>query len=658
MNDHDRLGKLLLAMCALSLMLLGVIVFGPAVAGGPTGTIASSGRAAGGGLAPFIAPGGSIATACDGVDTCTTGAITNVETGDTLVVVVTEYTTSAGAPSSIEEVTHGGNNALTLLGSTPCIAGSGHGVTAIFGLADVQAQASVTFTVTYHAAEYYTIHALDVQGAAASPFETAGAGVCSTAAGGTATATATTTVANDLVILGAEVRASTAIAATGGDALVTDASTTGAELDSGAMLDESDVSTGSISLSATFTSASWSAIAVGLKPSFPLTAGVVSPSTASIDAGQSIELTTTAATGGTSPIAYQWYNATSSAACSSGTLIGGATGQSFTTPALLAGTDQYCVWATDSSLPTSQVAYSNVATITVDPALTVSITPAASSIDEGQNVSLTAHPSGGTGADTYAWYAGSSCSGPVVSTAHVYTSPALIARTSYCAAATDSAYSPSTATATATVTVSASPLAVSITPSAPSVASGKMVQLTAHASGGTGADSYAWYSGATCSGPVLATSQVYTTSALTAIATYCVAATDSAFTPVTATAHAMVTVTTASSSSSTLPPYLYAAIGGVLAVLAALLLLAFLARRGRKVTFTETGLPTNTEWSLTFAGMIQKSTGSSITFNAKRGKHGYVVQKLAGYAANPPAGTLEMGKDPPELRITFTAQSP
>ena len=833
MNPRPQPRKLLPAICVGMLLTLTLVLVLPALTG-DTPAVRLPTSAPGAGEKPFVSQGGNTATACDDTATCTTGALTNVGAGDTLVVIVTEYTTSAGAPSTVEEVTTGGDNGLTLLGSTPCIAGSGHGVTAIYGLADVAAQASVTFTVTYPAAEYFTIHALDVQGAAASPFETAGTGVCSTAAGTTGTATVTTTVPDDLVILGVEVRASTALAASGGDNLVNDASTTGAELDSGAMLDEIDPTTGSISLSATFSSASWSAIAVALKTA-PLVSGTVSPSTSSLDAGQTIELTSTDATGGTPPITYQWYAATSNTTCSSGSEIDGATGLTYSPPALTEGTYFYCVWATDSSTPTEQVVYSNVAFIAVNPPLSVAITPVAPSIDSGQAVSLTANPTGGTGADSfawflgdscsgatlgiaqayttpdlsadttycvtatdsssvpatanatdtvvvsgsslavtitpvdpsiesgqtatltshptggtgaysYAWYSGDACSGAVLGTAQafttpaltadatycvgvtdssyepvtatatdtvsvvatplsvtitpdaplidtgqtveltavpsggvgadsyawysgntcggtalattkVYTTPALTVTTEYCVAATDSASTPATATATAIVTVSSAALSVTITPTAPSVDSGNTIQLTAHASGGTGADTYAWYSGASCSGTVLASTQVLTTPALTSATSFCVEATDSALTPATATATATVKVTSGSIPATTPPSYLFPVVGAVVAALVALLLLALVTRRGRRMTFTQSGLPPETEWSLSFAGMAQRSAGPSITFSAKKGTHAFTIQEVAGYAAAPASGTVEVGKDPATVKVTFTVRT-
>ncbi len=539
-----------LLFAVVALLLLCVVATVAEIA--PRNSSLSSPSSGSGLSADAINLGNAVSTSCHGVATCTTPALTGVGVGDTLVVIVTEHTTTAGNPSSVVEVTSGGNNPLTLLGSSGCTV-LGHGVVAIYGLANVSAQASVTFTVNYAGDEYYTIHALDVQGTAASPFETAGPPVCSAAAGTTATANVTATVPNDLVILGVEVRADEEISATGGDSVVTLQEIGGDDSDSGSMLDESDAATGLISLSATFGSAQWAAQAIALKPSSALsglTPGIVSPAAATIDASQTVGLTSTAASGGSGHYAYQWL--TGASTCSSGTAISGATGLTYTTPALSVGTDYYCVEVTDTS--THDVAYTNVATITVDPALAVTITPAAPSIDPGQNITLTANPTGGTGEDSYAWYAGATCSGTGLGTNQSYTTPALSADTTYCVAATDSAYQPATATATDTVTVSSASLSVSISPYAPSIDSGQTVTLTANPSGGTGADRYAWYAGPTCSGTVLATVQSYDTGTLTASTTYCVAATDSAYQPARATATDTVTVSADPLSVTITPP--------------------------------------------------------------------------------------------------------
>ncbi len=567
-------------------LTVGLVIFSAAVVSlDPFGAAPSrSPFAPVGGLAPdAISLGNATSISCLGVTTCTTPGLAGVQSGDTLVVIVTEHTTTAGNPSSVDEVTSGGDVALPLLGSSGCTV-LGHGVVAVYGLANVTAQASVNFTVTYAGAEYYTIHALDVEGAAASPFETAGAPVCSTAAGTVASASVTTTVDNDLVILGVEVRGDEAIAGSGGDSVVTLQEIAGASSDSGSMLEESDPTTGSITLNATFASAEWAALAVALRPSPVLVAGVVSPAAVAIDASQKVDLTSTAATGGSGSYTYQWYNGSST--CRSGTLIPGATGLAYTTPALPVGTGYYCVWATDTS--SHDEAYSNVAIVTVNPALAVVIHPSDPSVDSGQTITLTAEPSGGTGADSYAWYAGATCSGGALATTQAYTTSVLTAGATYCVAVTDSAYEPVTATATDSVSVSASPLGVTITPPSPSLRSGLTITLTAKPSGGTGADSYAWYAGATCSGTVLATTQAYTTAALAANSTYCVAVTDSAYEPATATANTTVTVVSSTPSSHSASPSgltsteEYEIGAGLAAVILALLLLLLLARRRKK----------------------------------------------------------------------------
>jgi Ig-like domain CHU_C associated len=205
---------------------------------------------------------------------------------------------------------------------------------------------------------------------------------------------------------------------------------------------------------------------------------------------------------------------------------------------------------------------------------------------------------------------------------------------------------------------------VSITPPAPSIDHGQSVQLTANPSGGTGADTYAWYAGASCSGSVLATSQTYTTPALAANATYCVAVTDSAYVPDTANASATVTVTassgtgTGSGAGAAPPNYVYPIVGVLVAVVAAALLLALLARRRRRVTFEAAGLPSGTSWSVTLREDTRTSPSSSIVFEAPKGEHPFSVKRVPGYTPAPASGTVNVGKDPSNVKVTFTRLPP
>lgn len=58
------------------------------------------------------------------------------------------------------------------------------------------------------------------------------------------------------------------------------------------------------------------------------------------------------------------------------------------------------------------------------------------------------------------------------------------------------------------------------------------------------------------------------------------------------------------------------------------------------VTFTETGLPGGTNWSVTFAGATRSSTGSSIGFTSPNGTFGFTVRGVPGYVATPASGTV------------------
>ncbi len=72
-----------------------------------------------------------------------------------------------------------------------------------------------------------------------------------------------------------------------------------------------------------------------------------------------------------------------------------------------------------------------------------------------------------------------------------------------------------------------------------------------------------------------------------------------------------------------------------------------------KITFTETGLPSGTHWSMTFNGATSSSNGTTITFNAVNGTYSYTVSNVSGYSA--PSGSVTVnGANVPE-NITFTS---
>jgi hypothetical protein len=82
-------------------------------------------------------------------------------------------------------------------------------------------------------------------------------------------------------------------------------------------------------------------------------------------------------------------------------------------------------------------------TITINPALSVgAITPSAPSIDSGQSITLTSHPSGGTTTYSYQWYTGSACNTILSGNTLQTYSPSPISNTIYSVKVTDSASTP------------------------------------------------------------------------------------------------------------------------------------------------------------------------------------------------------------------------
>jgi hypothetical protein len=118
----------------------------------------------------------------------------------------------------------------------------------------------------------------------------------------------------------------------------------------------------------------------------------ITPTSAVLDLGQHVTFTSSVS-GGSSPYTYQWYL--------NGAAVGGATSSSWAfTPA---STGSYLIHlnVTDSL---SKKAKSNVASVTVNPALSVSIQPFTSIITLGESVGFTSTVSGGTSPFAYKWY--------------------------------------------------------------------------------------------------------------------------------------------------------------------------------------------------------------------------------------------------------------
>jgi YVTN family beta-propeller protein len=75
---------------------------------------------------------------------------------------------------------------------------------------------------------------------------------------------------------------------------------------------------------------------------------------------------------------------------------------------------------------------------------------------------------------------------------------------------------------------------------------------------------------------------------------------------------------------------------------------------GYGVTFTETGLPPGTFWSLALNGVVETSSTSVITFIDPNGTYPYTVGSVTGYSAVPGSGMVTVSGASANLSISFT----
>lgn len=169
------------------------------------------------------------------------------------------------------------------------------------------------------------------------------------------------------------------------------------------------------------------------------------PASTTINSGQTTTLTVVAA--GQNPLTYQWYQGASGDT----SLPVGTDSASFTTP-VLTSTTSYWVKVTNSLNTTG--ANSTTATVTVRQPAAITTQPVSTSIVTGQTTLLSVTASG-TGPLTYQWYQGTSPSEatPVGTNSPNFTTPTLLATTSYWVKVTNTANPTGVKSQTATVTV-------------------------------------------------------------------------------------------------------------------------------------------------------------------------------------------------------------
>jgi YVTN family beta-propeller protein len=88
--------------------------------------------------------------------------------------------------------------------------------------------------------------------------------------------------------------------------------------------------------------------------------------------------------------------------------------------------------------------------------------------------------------------------------------------------------------------------------------------------------------------------------------------------------------------------------------------IAFVPTGARRytATFTETGLPSGTNWSVTLNGTIQSSATGAITFSEPNGTISFSVGTVSGYSASPSSGSITVSGVGQSQAITFTALPP
>ena len=209
----------------------------------------------------------------------------------------------------------------------------------------------------------------------------------------------------------------------------------------------------------------------------------VSPSSATLDSGQSQVFIATPSGGTGNYTGYQWYV--------NGSQQSGQFASTFTFATLSTGSYSITAGVTDNSSATS--VQSTAASVAVNASPTVSIAPVGPlSLDAGQVQAFTATPSGGSGTINYQWYLDGSAVG---SNSASYSYTAAAGSHTVTCRVTDSASTPVTSPASnaVSVTVYSALVAPTVTPAPGTVDQGQTSALTSTTvSTGSGGYVYQW----------------------------------------------------------------------------------------------------------------------------------------------------------------------
>ncbi len=72
------------------------------------------------------------------------------------------------------------------------------------------------------------------------------------------------------------------------------------------------------------------------------------------------------------------------------------------------------------------------------------------------------------------------------------------------------------------------------------------------------------------------------------------------------------------------------------------------------VTFTESGIPAGTNWSVSLGGSTAYSLQTSISFHIPNGTYPFAVNTVSGYASNPASGTANVSGSSLSVSVSFT----